>query len=99
MSPKLRRRRKEMPSSRSTTIITTTIITIITGVGGTTTTITIITTGIAVTIDRRDDQTGQDPLGPVFSLRRHKRTTLWLARLFFRGAVKMPIGAVEHGVR
>src|ERR1700742_357191 len=82
----------ETPSSP--TITTTTIITTCGGI----IIITTITTVVDGRMKSRGSNTGppaQDPLlGSCFIW-----ATLFLARLVFRGAVNVPVGAVEHGIR
>ena len=93
-----------MCNSRNTTITTIITITISGGDIGITITTTIITTITIATIDGRDDaEIGRGPSwGPVLfwklaSARRDRE--LLLAGFFLGRAMKMPIGAIEHGVR
>ena len=84
---------------RNTTITTITIITIISGAGIGTTTIIITTIIIAIIDGREDADIKQDPLGSCSFWKSRADRKLRLARLFFGCAMKMPIGAVEDGVR
>lgn len=82
------------------TIITTTIITIISGAdiaGITITTIITITATTAIE-DGRNAERKQDPIGVLLFADDCLNEILLLARLLFRGAMKVPVGAVEHRV-